>query len=523
MVLTKPYLSIVATTRNDDHGGSLNRRTQAFIDGVTGQAHRHRLETELLLVEWNPPADRAPLREVFRWPEDNPWCEVRIVTVPAELHARYRFADQLPMLQMIAKNVGVRRARGEYVLATNVDILFADEIFAFLAARRLEPDVLYRSDRVDVDRHVPLNVPIEKRLAHCRNTVLRIARKGGMWIVPEGAPARSVEFAQPVAYVPPVFAPRPRKQGLLAGRWSEVTQQGRVAGRGFLRSIASAARRAGRRVLQSVRFPFVHLLAFLQKAADRPFEREGSTSSAVASWLNEALIVLGFPLAAGALFVRAVAFGLRRGLRHVRAAVRVRLRASFVGDCVRRMRVYRSLVYTAQDRLHAMGYRATPSEVLDELLEYRRLRAIPQLHTNACGDFMLANRDTWMKMRGSPELVMYSMHLDSLTMMTAYKLGIRMEELPSEMVHYHIEHGNGWTPDQGLQLYRRMNGRGVRILTHGQYLRYATYVLHLPHHFLSSEDWGLGSATLPEEIVTHRMGQAAERAAPLRSELAIAA
>ena len=82
---------------------------------------------------------------------------------------------------------------------------------------------------------------------------------------------------------------------------------------------------------------------------------------------------------------------------------------------------------------------------------------------------MLANRDTWMKMRGSPELVMYSMHLDSLTMMTAYKLGIRMEELPSEMVHYHIEHGNGWTPDQGLQLYRRMNGCGVRILTYGQY------------------------------------------------------
>ena len=233
MVLTKPYLSIVATTRNDDHGGSLNRRTQAFIDGVTGQAHRHRLETELLLVEWNPPADRAPLREVFRWPEDNPWCEVRIVTVPAELHARYRFADQLPMLQMIAKNVGVRRARGEYVLATNVDILFADEIFAFLAARRLEPDVLYRSDRVDVDRHVPLNVPIEKRLAHCRNTVLRIARKGGMWVVPEGAPARSVSFAQPVAYVPPVFAPRPRKQGLLAGRWSEVTQQGASQGAGF--------------------------------------------------------------------------------------------------------------------------------------------------------------------------------------------------------------------------------------------------------------------------------------------------
>ena len=99
---------------------------------------------------------------------------------------------------------------------------------------------------------------------------------------------------------------------------------------------------------------------------------------------------------------------------------------------------------------------------------------------------------------------MYSMHLDSLTMMTAYKLAMRIEELPSAMVHYHVEHGNGWTPEHELTLYRRMNERGVRILTYGQYLRYATYLLHLPHHFLSGEDWGLASVELPEEVMTSR-------------------
>lgn len=30
-------LSIVATSRNDDHGGSLTRRTQHFIDGLIAQ------------------------------------------------------------------------------------------------------------------------------------------------------------------------------------------------------------------------------------------------------------------------------------------------------------------------------------------------------------------------------------------------------------------------------------------------------------------------------------------------------
>ena len=127
---------------------------------MANQARRFRLETELVLVEWNPPADRPPLRDAFRWPIDNPWCEVRIVTVPAEQHARYGYGDRLPLLQMIAKNVGVRRARGEFVLSTNVDILFSDELFSFLAQRRLQCDVVYRCDRVDVDRHVPLNVQL---------------------------------------------------------------------------------------------------------------------------------------------------------------------------------------------------------------------------------------------------------------------------------------------------------------------------------------------------------------------------
>ena len=35
---------------------------------------------------------------------------------------------------MIAKNVGIRRARGEFVLATNIDILFSSELACIFAA-----------------------------------------------------------------------------------------------------------------------------------------------------------------------------------------------------------------------------------------------------------------------------------------------------------------------------------------------------------------------------------------------------
>jgi hypothetical protein len=52
-----PYLSIVATARNDGHGGDLLHRMQLFVENVIGQCNRHNLDAELVLVEWNPPDD----------------------------------------------------------------------------------------------------------------------------------------------------------------------------------------------------------------------------------------------------------------------------------------------------------------------------------------------------------------------------------------------------------------------------------------------------------------------------------
>jgi hypothetical protein len=36
-----PYLSVVVTARNDDHGGNLLGRMQVFVDAWINQAKRH--------------------------------------------------------------------------------------------------------------------------------------------------------------------------------------------------------------------------------------------------------------------------------------------------------------------------------------------------------------------------------------------------------------------------------------------------------------------------------------------------
>lgn len=175
----RPYLSVVATARNDNHGGDLLRRMQLFIDGLLDQCDRHRLDAELILVEWNPPTDRPRLADVLRWPARPGRCAVRIVEVPPHVHNRFELADRLPLFQMIAKNVGLRRARGEFALATNIDILFSEEMIAHLAQRKLRPDRMYRVDRHDVASDVPLDASPAERAEWCKGHVIRVNRRDG--------------------------------------------------------------------------------------------------------------------------------------------------------------------------------------------------------------------------------------------------------------------------------------------------------------------------------------------------------
>jgi hypothetical protein len=175
----EPALSVVATARNDDHGGNLLGRMQVFLDGLFAQARRHRLALELVLVEWNPVADRPRLGEALRWPQADGYACARIIEVPVERHRRLQHSDRLPLFQMIAKNVGLRRARAPWVLATNVDVLFSDELTAFLASGRLHRRRLYRVERYDVRSEVPGDRPLAEQLEFCRRNLLRINRREG--------------------------------------------------------------------------------------------------------------------------------------------------------------------------------------------------------------------------------------------------------------------------------------------------------------------------------------------------------
>ncbi len=380
-----PYLSIVATARNDNHGGNMLRRMQIFINGLLHQCQQYQLPAELIIVEWNPPVDKPRLPEVLSWPIENNPCKVRIIEVPPEIHRRFKHSEGLPLFQMIAKNVGIRRAKGEFILATNIDLLFSDELFSFLASRQLQPGVMYRIDRYDVEADVPLEVSLEEQLAYCQENIIRVNGRDG---------TKDVK--------------RKRKK-------VEQTQQPEVVSNQWLDKVPDSV------------IPLLSVLKNIYKSLVPLSTRHailGQLSPGLRDWL------------------------IRRGLLNV--------------------------------------------------------GPIPDIHTNACGDFTLMANSDWFALRGYAELEMYSFHIDSILCCAAALTGLKERVLDSPMQLYHIEHSGGCTPKTEKDLDKSLNSRGVPKMTNEQ-LFAVVNVMTLQRQckqncwqIFNDENWGLVQEILPQ-------------------------
>ena len=179
-------LSVVAASRNDDHGEGMLGRMQIFVNGLAAQAERHSLEIELILVEWNPPADRARLRQALAWPH-SPGLTVRIVEVPGDVHDGLPGSERLGLYEMLAKNVGLRRASAPMVVSVNVDVVFSDQLAHAIATTDFVPGTFYRAERVDVARDVDGTLPVDEFLRACETSIVR--RHGSITTVEVGPSA----------------------------------------------------------------------------------------------------------------------------------------------------------------------------------------------------------------------------------------------------------------------------------------------------------------------------------------------
>ncbi len=169
-----PYLSIIIPSRNDNHGENTARRMEVSLNGLIEQLEKYQIESELILVEWNPSSDKPLLKDVIKWPSETEYCTIRVIQVSSIIHQRYKYSDKIPMNFSVAVNCGIRRARGKFILPGVIDLIYPDEMMFFIANKGLKENERYRTDRCDVNKGVLEEDTLKKQLEYCQKNIVNI-------------------------------------------------------------------------------------------------------------------------------------------------------------------------------------------------------------------------------------------------------------------------------------------------------------------------------------------------------------
>ncbi|RUS13839.1 hypothetical protein BC937DRAFT_94702, partial [Endogone sp. FLAS-F59071] len=165
------YLSVVLVTRNDDYAGGQYHRVQNHIDSTWLLAEKTKEKIELIIVEWNPPTDKRRIIDAYRSIElrvDGAFLSVlgfetkyviafrsrirfrrsdylvyRIITVPPSLHDIIYNRGDSPLHEFEGKNLGMRFARGEFIVCTNQDDIWSHLFFNAVKSRSFENGTIY--------------------------------------------------------------------------------------------------------------------------------------------------------------------------------------------------------------------------------------------------------------------------------------------------------------------------------------------------------------------------------------------
>lgn len=160
--MQKPYISFIFSIQvNESRGNNILKHFQSSLDILRNLGAKHKLNFEIIIVEWNPLGDTLRLKDVLKL-NDKLDSMVRVITVPPEVHKSIPNTpfdavkgDEITFHEFVAKNVAIRRAGGEYILCSNADIIFNDKMIAMLAEHRLSDKYFYRVNCYDVQKTIP--------------------------------------------------------------------------------------------------------------------------------------------------------------------------------------------------------------------------------------------------------------------------------------------------------------------------------------------------------------------------------
>ncbi len=180
--MRNPNISFIIAARNGEHDNSFLMRLRTVIRLRSAFVARHKLSCEFVIVQYNPPKSQA-LYENALTDLATDAMPIRIITVPESFHARISNGRKGSFLEYVAKNIGIRRAHGEFILSSNLDIVYSDEMIARLT-KSFEKDTIYEAQCHDLNiREIADSIDPDIALKICQNHVDRVWTEYGLFYV----------------------------------------------------------------------------------------------------------------------------------------------------------------------------------------------------------------------------------------------------------------------------------------------------------------------------------------------------
>jgi hypothetical protein len=136
------HLSFVFTVSHLTYGGDFCNRVQNCLANLHHYGRAH-LDAEVVITE----LEGAGVYESVKQYRDLP---TRVITVPRAIHNGLPNPHNESFFEYIMKDVGIRRAYGDFILSTNPDNLYSPELIDRLVEGKLDSSCFYRVDRSDV-------------------------------------------------------------------------------------------------------------------------------------------------------------------------------------------------------------------------------------------------------------------------------------------------------------------------------------------------------------------------------------
>ncbi|EPB89538.1 hypothetical protein HMPREF1544_03622 [Mucor circinelloides 1006PhL] len=140
--LAEYYVSVVLVTRNDNHGGDQLDRLQNMLDSTFLMAQDTKTRIEVLIIEWNPAQGKRSIADTYRFRRSD-YLTWRIITVPSKVHGAFQYPHPKALYEFEGKNLGIRYARGEYIVCVNQDAIWSQNMYNAIKGRAWKKRMIY--------------------------------------------------------------------------------------------------------------------------------------------------------------------------------------------------------------------------------------------------------------------------------------------------------------------------------------------------------------------------------------------